>query len=56
MPLRVRAPLIAPTAAPANVITWINVGGTWKQATVWINVDGAWRAATVSLNVLGAWK
>ena len=36
---------------------YINVGGTWKQATsVYIRVSGAWKDAPVKIKVGGSWK
>ena len=36
---------------------YIQVGGTWKQATsVYIRVSGAWKDALAKINVGGSWK
>lgn len=36
---------------------YINVSGTWKQATsVYIRVSGAWKDALAKINVGGSWK
>ena len=46
-------------AAPALLgpTVYINVGGTWKQATsVYIRVSGAWKDAPVKIKVGGSWK
>jgi len=34
---------------------WINVAGTWRQATVYINVGGVWKVATPYVKV-GTWR
>ena len=42
--------------AAAGAAHWINVGGTWKQATTHLNVGGTWKQATPSIKVAGTWK
>jgi hypothetical protein len=43
------APPVTPTQA------WINIGGTWKQATVWLNISGVWKTVTSYVKV-GTWR
>lgn len=36
---------------------YINVGGTWKQASkVYVKSSGAWKEGQLKINVGGAWK
>ena len=36
---------------------WLNVGGTWKQASaVYVKSSGAWKEGQLKINVGGAWK
>ena len=35
---------------------YVNVGGSWKQATAYINVGGTWKEAQAKINVGGEWK
>ena len=36
---------------------WVNVGGTWKQASkVYVKSSGAWKEGQLKINVGGAWK
>lgn len=39
-----------------GIVTWLKVGGVWKEADVWIKVGGVWKAATMNLNVGSVWK
>ena len=46
-------------AAPALLgpTVYINVGGTWKQASaVYVKSSGAWKEGQLKINVGGAWK
>lgn len=46
-------------AAPALLgpTVYINVGGTWKQASaVYVKSSGAWKDGQLKINVGGAWK
>lgn len=47
--------LLDSSAAPA---IYVNVGGTWKQATgIYVNVSGVWKeVTTLDVNVAGTWK
>ena len=44
----------APKAAGAMV--YVNVNGTWKEATMFVNVGGTWKEAQAKINVGGDWK
>ena len=35
---------------------YVNVGGSWKQATAYINVGGTWKEAQAKINAGGEWK
>ena len=35
---------------------YVNVGGTWKEATMFVNVSGTWKEAQAKINVGGEWK
>lgn len=35
---------------------YVNVNGSWKQATAYINVGGSWKEVTPKINVGGTWK
>lgn len=35
---------------------YVNVNGSWKQATAYINVGGSWKEVTPKINVSGDWK
>lgn len=40
----------------ASALAYVNVNGTWKQATPWVNVNGTWKKALSYINSGGAWK
>ena len=35
---------------------YVNVNGTWKEATMFVNVGGTWKEAQAKINVGGEWK
>lgn len=46
-------------AAPALLgpTVYINIGGTWKQASaVYVKSSGAWKEGQLKINIGGAWK
>lgn len=50
---------VGPGAAPPSGLNvWVNVAGTWKQASAaYVNVSGTWKtASTVSADISGTWK
>lgn len=44
--------------APASlgIIAYVNVNGTWKQATPWVNIGGTWKQVVPYINNAGTWK
>ena len=46
--------LTVPKAVGAQC--YVNVNGTWKEATVYVNVNGSWKEAQAKINVGGEWK
>lgn len=49
--LRIRTPLLS-----SEKRIFVNIAGTWKQATAFVNIAGVWKQATVFVNVGGVWK
>jgi hypothetical protein len=49
--------LLAPqnTPTPLGNTFWINVSGTWVQATPYVKVSGVWKQATPKINLGGIW-
>ena len=49
---------VGPTPVVGGLNVWVNVSGTWKQASaVSVNIAGSWKNATaVRPNVSGTWK
>lgn len=45
-------------SAPAflGIIAYVNVNGTWKQATPWVNIGGTWKQVVPYINNAGTWK
>ena len=35
---------------------YVNVNGSWKEATMFVNVGGTWKEAQAKINVGGEWK
>ena len=35
---------------------YVNVNGSWKEATMFVNVGGLWKEAQAKINVGGEWK
>ena len=35
---------------------FVNVNGSWKEATMFVNVGGTWKEAQAKINVGGEWK
>lgn len=35
---------------------FVNINGSWKQATIFVNVSGSWKEAQTKVNVGGDWK
>lgn len=59
--ISLRAPTggdIALEDAALSPNVFVNVSGTWKQATnIYVNVAGTWKAmTTLDVNVAGTWK
>jgi hypothetical protein len=46
--------LTVPKAVGAQC--YVNVNGSWKEATVFVNVGGTWKEAQAKINVGGDWK
>ena len=44
------------TAPKTNGNVYVNVNGTWKEATMFVNVGGTWKEAQAKINVGGEWK
>ena len=44
------------TAPKTSGNVYVNVNGSWKQATAYINVGGLWKEAQAKINVGGEWK
>ena len=44
--------------APASlgIIAYVNVNGTWKQASPWVNIGGTWKQVVPYVNNAGTWK
>ena len=44
--------------APASlgIIAYVNVNGTWKQASPWVNIGGTWKQVVPYINNAGTWK
>lgn len=40
----------------ASALPYVNVNGTWKQATPWVNVGGTWKKVISYVNAGGTWK
>lgn len=40
----------------AGPSTFINIGGTWKEATPYIKVNGVWQKATGNIKINSAWQ
>lgn len=45
----------SPVAAGTQLI-YVNVAGTWKQATVFVKNAGVWKQPTVYVKHSGVWK
>lgn len=45
-------------SAPASlgIMVYVNVNGTWKQATPWVNIGGTWKQVVPYINNAGTWK
>ena len=39
-----------------GVTAYVNVNGTWKEATMFVNVGGTWKEAQAKINAGGEWK
>ena len=44
------------TAPKTSGNVYVNVNGTWKEATMFVNVGGTWKEAQAKINVGGDWK
>ena len=44
--------------APASlgIIAYVNVNGTWKQASPWVHIGGTWKQVVPYINNAGTWK
>lgn len=44
--------------APASlaIMVYVNVNGTWKQASPWVNIGGTWKQVVPYINNAGTWK
>lgn len=44
--------------APASlaIMVYVNVNGTWKQASPWVNIGGTWKQVAPYINNAGTWK
>lgn len=54
--LRIRMPQLGTVVNPAATIVWINVAGTWKEATPFIKASGTWKQATPFIKVASIWR
>lgn len=45
-------------SAPASlgIMVYVNVNGTWKQASPWVNIGGTWKQVVPYINNAGTWK
>ena len=56
-PTKANSPVILAVPEPVGDVLYLNVGGTWKQASaVYVKSSGAWKEGQLKINVGGAWK